>query len=85
MFVEGQEQVNKQADPTGYQQFRDTILTQLKTGGKIMDYTQNYSFSYNLPLDKIPALDWINANAKYSGTYNWQRAPLSQPEFEVLN
>ncbi len=81
MFVEGQGQVNKQADPTGYQQFRDTILTQLKTGGKIMDYTQNYSFSYNLPLDKIPALDWINANAKYSGTYNWQRAPLSQPEF----
>ncbi len=81
IFVEGQGQVNKNLDPNGYQEFRDTILSQARTGGKMMDYTQNYSFSYNVPFNKIPALDWINANTKYSGTYNWQRAPLSQPEF----
>jgi len=81
IFVEGQGQVNKDADPEGYRQFRDTIVSQLQSGGKVMDYSQNYSFSYNVPLDKIPALNWMTSNVKYSGSYNWQRAPLGQTDF----
>jgi cell surface protein SprA len=46
-----------------------------------MDYTHNYSLSYTLPLDKIPATNWITANMKYAGSYNWQRAPLGQANF----
>ncbi len=65
----------------GFQSFKDTIGDQLRTLGTPMDFTQNYSFSYNLPFEQIPATDWINANVKYSGTYNWQRGPLSQPDF----
>jgi len=80
-LLEGQGQVNKQDDPEGYTQFRDTILNQAKNGGKVMDYNHNYTFSYNVPLDKIPALDWMTANMKYSGSYNWQRAPLAQTNF----
>ncbi len=81
IFDEGNGPVDKDLYPEQYQAFRDTIRTQLQTFGKTIDYTHNYSFAYNLPLDKIPALNWISANAKYSGSYNWQRAPLGQAEY----
>lgn len=81
IFEEGQGRVDKKADPEGYKAFKDSITSQLVHGGKSMDYTQNFSFSYNLPLDKIPLLSWMTGNVKYGGTYNWQRAPLGQTEF----
>ncbi len=81
IFEEGDGKVNKKEDPAGYQAFKDTIRSQLSTLGKTMDYTHNYNLSYSLPLDKIPMTDWITANIKYGGTYNWQRAPLGQTDF----
>lgn len=81
IFEEADGRVDRRTDPVGYQQFKDSVYTQMRTFGKAMDYTHNYSFNYSLPLDKIPATDWLNANIKYSGTYNWQRAPLGQSEY----
>ena len=81
IFEEGNDRVDRKLDPEGYQAFKDTIRSQMNTLGKTMDYSHNYSLSYNLPLDKFPATDWMSANVKYGGTYNWQRAPLAQAEF----
>jgi cell surface protein SprA len=80
-FVEGDGPVNRKDSPELYQAFKDTILSQMSTFGKTMDYNHNYNLSVALPLDKIPATDWLTANVKYGGTYNWQRAPLGQAEF----
>jgi cell surface protein SprA len=81
MFEEGNSRVDRRVDPTGFQEFKDTIRSQMSTFGKTMDYGHTYSLSYALPLDKFPLTDWLTANAKYSGTYNWQRAPLGQTSF----
>lgn len=81
IFEEGNDRVDRKLDPEGYQAFKDTIRSQMNTLGKTMDYSHNYSLSYNLPLDKLPLTDWMTANIKYGGTYNWQRAPLAQSEF----
>ena len=80
-FVEGDGPVNRKENPELYQAFKDTILSQMSTFGETMDYNHNYNLSVALPLDKIPATDWLTANVKYGGTYNWQRAPLGQAEF----
>lgn len=81
IFEEADGRVDRRLDPAGYQEFKDSVFTQLRTFGKALDYTHNYSLNWTLPLDKLPATDWINANVKYSGTFNWQRAPLGQAEF----
>jgi len=80
LFTERDGRVDRKADE-GFTNFRDTVFQQMGTFGTATDYTHNYSFSYNLPFDQIPATDWINANVKYAGTYNWQRGPLAQPEY----
>jgi cell surface protein SprA len=81
IFDEAAGQVDRKLNPTSYQVFRDSIRTQMTTLGKALDYTQDYSFNYQIPFDKIPAIDWMTGNVKYSGTYNWQRAPLGQAEY----
>jgi cell surface protein SprA len=81
IFDEGDGRVDRKNDPNSYRVFRDTVLRQMNTFGKTMDYSHNYSFSYNLPFDRIPALNWLTGNVKYTGSYNWQRAPLGQEEY----
>jgi cell surface protein SprA len=81
IFVEGNNGVDRVTNPEGYREFMDTIRSQITTFGRTMDYTHNYSVSYNVPLDKFPLTSWITANAKYAGTFNWQRAPLGQAPF----
>ncbi len=81
IFEEGDGRVDKKGDPLSYQVFMDTVRSQMSTFGKTMDYSHNYSVNFNLPLDKLPITDWMTANVKYGGTYNWMRAPLGQSEF----
>jgi cell surface protein SprA len=81
IFEEGNSRVDRKNDPVGYREFSDSIRSQISTFGKTMDYSHNYSLNYTLPLDKIPLTDWMTANVKYAGTYNWQRAPLGQTDF----
>ncbi len=81
IFEEGDGAVNRKEDPLAYQAFKDTIASQMSTFGRSMDYSHNYSLNYTLPLDKLPITDWMSANVKYTGIYNWQRAPLGQSEF----
>ena len=81
IFEEGNHAVDRRSNPEGYQEFMDTLRSQMNTFGRTMDYTHNYSISYTLPFDKLPVTSWLSSNVRYSGTYNWQRAPLGQAEF----
>ena len=78
IFDEGNGRVDRRNDLHSYEVFRDTVFKQLGTLGKTMDYTHDYSFTYNIPFNKIPVLSFLTGNVKYAGTYNWQRAPLGQ-------
>lgn len=81
IFEEADGRVDRKNDPLSYQIFMDSIRSQMSTFGKTMDYSHNYSINYTLPLDKLPLTNWVTANFKYGGSYNWQRAPLGQSEF----
>lgn len=81
LFQEADGRVDRKLDPIGYRQFEDSVFTQMRTLGRTMDYNHSYALNWTLPLDKIPATDWITANVKYTGSYNWQRAPLGQSEY----
>ncbi|MBC7654937.1 MAG: cell surface protein SprA, partial [Oligoflexus sp.] len=50
---------------------KDSVITNLFRGGRNTLFSQTASFSYTLPLAKIPALDFVTANIKYQATYKW--------------
>jgi len=60
-----------------YEQWRDTVWQSIKKLGNPYTYQQVFTASWNVPINKIPLLDWINANATYNSTYSWNRsAPI---------
>ena len=65
--------INKDLYPDAYEAWKDSVWTSLKHWGTPLDYHQNFSASYQPPLEKIPFLDWLKADAKYTSTYSWQR------------
>ena len=65
--------INKDLYPDQYQAWKDSVWTSIKRFGTPLDYSQNFTLSYQLPLNLIPIFDWVNADASYSATYNWTR------------
>ena len=65
--------VNKDLYPDRYSAWKDSVRTSLKGFGAPMDYTQNFTASYQLPLNLLPIFNWLNADANYQANYGWQR------------
>ena len=65
--------INKDLYPDRYAAWKDSVWTSIKHWGRPMDYRQTFNASYQIPLNKLPIFDWVNADAKYDATYNWRR------------
>ncbi len=59
-----------------YQEWRDSVWTSVKNFGLNTQFHQGFNFNYNVPINKIPLLNWVTVNTRYSGNFDWQRAPV---------
>ncbi len=55
---------------------KDSVRRNLLKGGRNTSYKQEVTVSYNLPLQKIPLLDWTSARLSYNTKYNWLAGSL---------
>jgi len=60
-----------------YKEKRDSIWKNVLSFGRMTNYNQTIDINYTIPINKIPAFNWLNFSAKYGGTYNWQALPLA--------
>ena len=65
--------VNKDLYPDRYSAWKDSVWQSIKNLGTPLDYQQQVTASYQLPLNKLPILDWVNSDASYTGRYTWVR------------
>ena len=65
--------VNKDLYPEQYRAWKDSVKQSLKDWGTPLRYQQTFTASYQLPLNKLPIFDWLNADANYNANYNWVR------------
>lgn len=68
--------VNRDLYPDDYAFWKDSVSHSIRSLGRPLSYQQNAELSWNVPFNKLPRLDWITADAKYSATYNWTRGAL---------
>lgn len=66
-------QVNKELNPDDYQVWKDSVKQSIRDLGTPMKYDQTFNVTWNMPLQAIPALDWVNSALTYNATYNWDR------------
>jgi cell surface protein SprA len=55
---------------------KDSLRANFFRFGRTTNYTHNFNITYNLPLSKIPATDWITVNLTYGGSFNWATGQL---------
>lgn len=60
-----------------YEAWKDTIQRSLAKWGTPYTYQQVFSATWNVPLNRIPYLEAVTANASYNATYNWNRTVQS--------
>ncbi|MDR1544586.1 MAG: cell surface protein SprA [Prevotellaceae bacterium] len=78
--------VNKNFFPKDiYENWKDTVLQSLKHLGTPLMYQQTFSAAYKVPLEKIPFLDWIAANASYNSSYNWNLGAVTSSNINLGN
>ncbi len=69
-----------------YELKRDSILQEIYSFGRTTNYMHQFNVSYNLPLNKIPLLNWMTLSTRYNATYGWDVGPiLSDPTIELGN
>ncbi len=57
----------------------DTLWERIFSLGRTTNYTHSLNFNYNVPIAKIPGLDWVKLVAHYTTHFTWQ----AQPEFAI--
>jgi cell surface protein SprA len=62
------------------QEKKDSVWTNLKRFGRMKNFDQSITLNYTLPLDKIPATDWLGADYRYQVNYNWKAGPINRPD-----
>ncbi len=67
---------------------QDTVWNNLKKLGRTTDYSHNLNITYELPLNKIPGMDWAKVSTIYTARFEWKTAPefaLTNPNLNVGN
>ena len=65
--------INKDLYPDRYTAWKDSVKQSIRNLGRPLDYQQQVTASYQLPLNKLPIFDWVNADASYNAHYAWVR------------
>jgi cell surface protein SprA len=59
---------------------KQRIWDEMGRGGTKKRYTQTAAVNYNVPVNKLPLLDWVTSTAGYNVSYNWTASPVSVQE-----
>jgi cell surface protein SprA len=75
--------VDKDRYSSSYRTWRDSVLVNLRNGGRTTTYNHFMNVTYTLPVNKLPLLSWVNANARYSADYTWLAGPLFPDSLKI--
>ena len=78
-------QVNKELAPDKYQIWKDSVKQSIADLGTPLKYDQTFNVTWNMPLQYIPVLDWVNSSVTYNAQYNWDRGAITNTEYELGN
>jgi len=57
--------------------YKEQIWDEIGKLGSTNVFTHLYNVNYNVPIGKLPLLDWITLMLRYSGTYRWTASAKS--------
>ncbi|MCX6308281.1 MAG: cell surface protein SprA, partial [Bacteroidia bacterium] len=77
--------VNKELFATEYENWKDTVSQSLRNFGTPLNYTQTTNLNWQIPMNRIPVVDFLTASSQYNAVYNWDRSAISSTQTDVGN
>ena len=71
--------------PDGLPDYEAGIWDRFFDPGSPFTMQQNFTGTYRLPFDKMPLVQFIEANVSYNGTYQWQRSAAVMQNIDGYN
>ncbi len=68
--------VDKKRYGNDYEIWRDSVMVNIRNFGRTTTYNHFINVTYNIPINKLPLLSWVNANARYGADYTWLAGPI---------
>ena len=69
--------VNRDLYPDMYEMWKDSVKMSLSRMGRPLDYQQSFTASYQIPLSKLPILNWTTTSVNYNSQYSWNRGTVN--------
>ncbi len=60
-----------------WEEYKQEVWRDIYAGGTMQRYNQSFKATYNVPLKKIPVIDWVTVAMSYQALYNWAASPYS--------
>ncbi len=67
-------------DTQEWEEYKQEVWRDIYAGGTMQRYNQSFKATYNVPLKKIPILDWVTVAMSYQALYKWSASPFSIQE-----
>ncbi|MEA1898726.1 MAG: cell surface protein SprA [Bacteroidota bacterium] len=67
--------VDKERYANDYDEWRDSVMVNLRNFGRTTHYYHKFNASFTVPINKLPFLNWVTLTARYSGGYDWYVGP----------
>jgi cell surface protein SprA len=68
-----------------YQMKKDSILRNLLNLGRPILYHHSLNVTYQAPINKIPAFNWVTATGRYQALYDWTAGSITDETVELGN
>lgn len=63
-----------------WEEYKQDVWRDIYAGGSMQRYNQSFKATYNVPLKKLPMVDWITVAMSYQALYKWTASPSSIQE-----
>ncbi len=60
-----------------WEEYKQDVWNDIFNGGTMQRYNQSFKATYNVPLKKIPIIDWVTLALSYQALYTWAASPYS--------
>jgi len=74
---------DKRRYQSDYENWRDSVMTNLKRFGRTTSYNHYINATYNVPINKLPGLSWVTANARFGADYSWLAGAMYPDSMDI--
>ncbi|MEA3446307.1 MAG: cell surface protein SprA, partial [Bacteroidota bacterium] len=69
--------VDKHGDQQIYKAWRDSVWQNLMNFGRTTQYRHMINLNWNVPINRLPLMDWATLSTRYNSTYDWTASPIT--------